>query len=177
MLDSFSARLGVRGLFCSTEVSLGRAPFLRPLRHPQRVASLVRGHLRYYGPVRLPAVRASPSCSLGFTARASGAIFSPRPNGGISRFLLARLVYVRGVYDHAGPDQALAIALLVHVAFRSMRGRRHPDCVFSRLNIPARIPPVNASRTPCGRLAHDSGLSGSLFLSHRGLAPPVSRQF
>ncbi len=75
-----------------------------------------------------------------------------------------------------GAEAALANSETAPCCLPQMRERRRPSDSFSRLNSPARIPPVNASRTPCGRLAHDSGLSGSLLLSHVGLAPTTSRQ-
>ncbi len=44
------------------------------------------------------------------------------------------------------------------VAFRCLRARRHPELiVISRLNSPARTPPVNASLRPHGTPTHDSG--------------------
>ncbi len=172
MLAPF-ARPGVRNLFARTN-----SPWSGPFPPPPPPPATRRGFCSRASQVLWACPtsrrRTSPSCSL--DSRRGPWRHFPGPAGGISRFLLARLACVRGVFDHAGPNR--------HLRWRGgpccfplMRVRQRPGLGFSRLNSPAHMPPVNASRTPYGRLAHDSGLSGSLLLSHRGLAPPVSRQF
>jgi hypothetical protein len=92
------------GLVLPDRIPLSQAPFLRPLRRARRIARFVRGLLRYYGSVRLPAAVRRRRARLDSRRGPRRHFLSPGPGGGISRFLLARLVYVRGVFDHAGPE-------------------------------------------------------------------------
>lgn len=129
-------------------------PSLHPLRGTWRTMAFVRELPRYYGAVRLPGPYIAVVL-LRFTARtvAPSTTISHR----LSRFPREKLSCMLGVLDHAGPA-------------RLSRWRDVPCClpriwmasapwirVFSRLDIPACMSPVNAwpafLRTP----THDSG--------------------
>ena len=116
---------------------------------------LVRGLLRYHGPVRLPVVVHRRRTSLDFTARPGGP--SSPGDHGTSRFPRKVFPYVLGVSDRAGSGRTSRYRcagcdlplLLTASASRSE--------VLSRLNTrPARTP-VNASRLPSRTATHDSG--------------------
>src|ERR1039458_8543980 len=69
------------------------------------------------------------------------------------------------------------VIVLGHVAFRTSRRRRHPDCIFSELNIPAHLSPVYASPCSSRNTAQNSGPSGSLILSRKALSSSTSCRF
>jgi hypothetical protein len=135
-------------------VSLGQTPSLHPLRRPSR--GLVRGLLRYYGPVRLPMAVRHRRSSLDFPLRPGG---HPLPPGGhgISRFPCETFPDVLGVFDRAGSRQGSRYRPVGCCLPRHQR-RRHPGVEKFRGSIPG--PPVplpTLRRPPYGGPTHGSG--------------------
>src|SRR5664280_1920614 len=64
-----------------------------------------------------------------------------------------------------------------HVAFRTSRLRRRPDCIFSKLNTQPTYTPVYASLCTSRYPTQNSGPSGSLLLSRKNFPFSASCRF
>jgi hypothetical protein len=74
-------------------------------------------------------------------------------------------------------EQELGLSRLYHVAFRTLQGRRRPDCIFSELNAHPAYPLVYASPNTSRYSAQDSRPSVSLLLSCEALSSSDSCRF
>ena len=130
---------------------------------------------RYYTAVRLLEDVHAGSTALAFSRRPMVS-FDHRYLRGLP--VLAHEVYRRALGSSTTQDCPGTRAIVpVHVAFRTRQWRRHPDCIFSELNNPARLSPVYASPYSSRSTAQNSGPSGSLVLSRKALSSSASCRF
>ena len=156
-----------------SRVPLGQTPSLPPLRRPSR--SLVRGVLRYYGPVRLPRVVHQRRASTDFPLRPGGLPLPPG-NPGISRFPCEMFPNMLGVFDRAGSVRGSRYRP-VRCCLPRHRRRRHPGVEKFRGSIPGLPVPLLTLRRHLAvsrRIAR--GRCGSLLLHRMTLAVTTSRR-
>ena len=155
-------------------ILLGQAPSLDPLRRRRRGAALVRGLLRYYGPVRLPVAVHSRRARCGFTAR------TPAPavaDDGISQFLRQELPSMHGVSDLAGSSRLWLGIETVGVAFRAPRTASAPGSGVFRGSIPGLLVPLSTLHPrPRGRRRMTRGRCGLLGLHRTALSSAAPGQ-
>ena len=125
-------------------ISLGLAAFLDPLRRRQPPTALVRRLLRYYQPVRLPAVVHHGRAPFGFSART---VPRARPTAGPPGFRATCFDACMGSTTTRGPG-APRDGGAPGIAFRVRERRRHPGCSSFAARYPARTFPCQ--RLPCG---------------------------
>jgi hypothetical protein len=133
-------------------ISLGQTSSLHPLR--RRLPDIVRGLLRYYRSVRLPAFVHHRRVSVDFPIRPRAS--SDLGERGTSRFPCEVFRYVRGVCDHAGlvsASQYRRTRCCLPPLLTASASRR---ISFSRLNTRPAPSPVNASQPPSRAAPHDS---------------------